>query len=107
MTKTLQIVKQNNNNTQLQKQKEKILWLNNSSDDDLYKIYYIESQSLRNKWYRIIATAFGSTSCSCDDQTKNPYQSCNHMKRLDKIFKDNSNDIETLNYMPKFILDIL
>ena len=106
MSKTLQIEKQNNNNTQLQKQKEKILWLNNSSDDDLYKIYYIKSQHLTNKWYRVIAIAFGSTSCSCDDQTKNPYQNCKHMKRLDKILKDNPTCIQSLNYIPKFILDV-
>jgi hypothetical protein len=87
-------------------QQSSIFCLNSPSDDDLYKIYYIESRNLRNKWYRVIATAFGATSCSCDDQTKNPYQSCNHMKRLDKILKDTPNDIQTLNQIPKFILDI-
>jgi hypothetical protein len=83
-----------------------IFCLNSPTDDDLYKIYYIKSQYLTNKWYRVIATAFGSTSCSCEDQTKNPYQSCNHMKRLDIILKDTSNDIQTLSHIPKFILDV-
>ena len=35
----------------------------------------------------MIVTAFGATSCSCEYQTKNPYQNCIHMKKLDKIFK--------------------
>ena len=83
-----------------------IICLNSPSDDDLYKIYYIKSQHLTNKWYRVITTAFGATSCSCDDHTKNPYQSCSHMKRLDKIFIDTPNDIQTLTKIPQFILDI-
>jgi len=83
-----------------------IICLNSSSDDDLYKIYYIKSLHLTNKWYRVIATVFGSTSCSCDDQTKNPYQSCNHMKKFDKIL-ETPELIQTLNNIPKFIIDIL
>jgi hypothetical protein len=83
-----------------------IFCLNSPTDDDLYKIYYIKSQDLTNKWYRVIATDFGTTSCSCDDQVKNPYQSCSHMKRLDKILKSNSEYIQTLNHIPKFILDV-
>lgn len=84
-----------------------IFCFNSTSDDELAKVYYIRSQDCKNKWYRIIATSFGATSCSCDDQTTNPYQSCIHMKRLDKILKDTPKDIQTLNYIPKFILDIL
>jgi hypothetical protein len=87
-------------------EQQNIFCLNNPSDDDLYKIYYIKSQNLTNKWYRVIVTAFGATSCSCDDQTKNPYQNCSHMKKLDKIVKYNPNDIQILNRIPKFILDI-
>lgn len=82
-----------------------IFCLNSPPDDDLYKIYYIKSQ-LKNKWFRVIATAFGATSCTCEDQTKNSYQNCNHMKKLDKILEYTSNDIQTLNFIPKFILDI-
>jgi hypothetical protein len=84
-----------------------IFCLNRASDDDLYKIYYIKSQHLRNVWYRVIASAFGATSCSCEEQTKNPYQSCIHMKRLDKTLKSNPEHVQTLNHVPKFILDIL
>jgi hypothetical protein len=73
-----------------------IFCLNSPSEDDLYKIYYIKSQHLTNKWYRVIAS-FGATSCSCYDQTKNPYQSCSHMKRLDKILKYSPEFIQTLN----------
>ena len=94
-------------NKQKPKIKNRIICLNDKVDDDLYKIYYMESQHLTNKWYKVIVTAFGATSCSCDNQTKNPYQNCNHMKRLDKILKDTSTDIQTLNRVPKFILDIL
>jgi hypothetical protein len=83
-----------------------IFCLNNPADDDLYKIYYIKSQDLGNKWYRVIATAFGSTSCSCEDQVITPYQNCSHMERLDNILKDTPNDIQTLSHIPKFILDI-
>ena len=84
-----------------------IFCLNSPSDDDLYKIYYIESQDLRNKWYRVIATSFGSTSCSCKNQIRNPYQNCNHMKRLDKILEDNPEFIQTLNHVTEFILHML
>ena len=87
-------------------QQPSIFCLNNPSDDDLYKIYYIESQNLRNKWYRVIATAFGAISCSCYDQTKNPYRGCSHMKRLDKILENTLDYIQTLNQIPQFILDI-
>ena len=88
-------------------EQHRIVCLKNPSDDDLHKIYYIGIQDLKNKWYRVIATAFGSTSCSCNDQTKNPYRNCMHMKRLDKILKDNPTFIQTLSHIPKFILDIL
>ena len=83
-----------------------IFCLKSPVDDDLYKIYYMESPTLRNKWHRVIATSFGATSCSCEFQTKNPYQSCSHMKRLDKIVKATPKDIRALNKIPKFILDI-
>jgi hypothetical protein len=108
MYKTNQIVKHRNKiqYQNLQSKSKRIISLNDSVDDDLYKIYYIESQHLRNKWYRVIATAFGATSCSCEEQTKNPYQSCSHMKRLDNILKDTPNDIQTLNQIRRFILEI-
>lgn len=83
-----------------------IFCLNSPSDDDLAKFYYIRSQNFKNKWYKVIATAFGATSCSCDDQTKNHYQSCIHMKRLDQILKGSPNDIQILSQIPQFILDI-
>ena len=88
-------------------QQHNIFCLDSPSDDDLSKIYYIKSQNVKNKWYRVIATAFGATSCSCEFQTKNPYQSCNHMNRLDKILKDTPEYIQALNRLPKFILDCL
>ena len=81
-------------------QQSSIFCLNSASDDDLYKIYYIESRNLRNKWYRVIATAFGATSCSCDNQTENPYQSCNHMKRLDKMLEDFDHPIQNVKQLP-------
>ena len=84
-----------------------IFCLNSPTDDDLYKIYHIRSRHLTNKWYRVIATSFGSTSCSCKNQIRNPYQNCNHMKRLDKILKDNPEFIQSLNQIPKFVLNIL
>jgi hypothetical protein len=93
---------------QLQKQeikKQKIVYLDDSRDDSLHKIYFIESEHIKEKYYKVIATAFGSTSCSCDDQTKNPYQNCIHMKRLDQNLKDTPNDIQILNQIPRFILD--
>lgn len=90
---------------QLQKQ-EQILCLDDTIDDDLHKIYFMESKNIRKKYYKVIATTFGATSCSCDDQTKNPYQSCRHMKRLDQNIKDTPNDIQTLNQIPRFILEI-
>jgi len=77
-----------------------IICLNSPSDDDLYKIYYIKSQHLTNKWYKVIATAFGATSCSCDNQTENPYQSCNHMKRLDKMLEDFDHPIQNVKQLP-------
>jgi hypothetical protein len=104
LNKTIQIIKQNNNkekkNIQFQKQKQ-ILCLDDSIDDDLHKIYFIKSneKSIKGKYYRVIATAFGSTSCSCIDQTKNPYQNCEHMKMLDKIIEESSYKIhKTGNY---------
>ena len=102
--------KQKDEEIQIQEQKQKvknrILYLDNVMDDDLYKIYYIESQTLRNKWYRVIATAFGTTSCSCMDQTKNSYLSCIHMKKVDKILKNSPDNIQQLKQVPQFILDI-
>jgi hypothetical protein len=83
-----------------------IFCLNIPLDDDLSKFYYIKSQHLTNKWYRVIATAFGSTSCSCEDQVITPYQNCSHMKKIDNILKDTPNDIQTLNQIPRFILEI-
>lgn len=107
---SLTLNKQKYKNLQIDKKKQQIkntiLCLDNKIDDDLYKIYYIESQDLGNKWYRVIATAFGTTSCSCEYQTKNPYQSCIHMKRIDKIVKETPSDIQRLSHIPRFILDI-
>ena len=89
-----------------QQKYQEILCLEDPSDDDFYKVYYVESQNLTNKWYRVIATAFGSTSCSCEDQVITPYQNCIHMKKIDNILKDTPNDIQTLNQIPRFILEI-
>jgi hypothetical protein len=101
MYKTNQVLKCKKNQDQnLQLKSRRIVCLNDPVNDDLYKIYYVESKNLRNKWYRVIATIFGATSCSCEEQTKNPYQSCNHMKRLDKILKDTPKDIQILNQTP-------
>ena len=106
LTLTKQKYKKLQINKQKLKIKNRILCLYDGINDDSYKIYYIESKHLTNKWYRVIATAFGSTSCSCEDQTKNPFQSCIHMKRIDKTLKDTPKDIQILNQIPKFILDI-
>jgi hypothetical protein len=106
MYKTNQIIKYSKKSRQnLQLKSKRIICLNDLVNDDLYKIYYIESQFV-NKWYRIIATAFGTTSCSCEEQKRNPYISCNHMKRLDQILKDTPEHIQTLKHIPKFILNI-
>ena len=74
---------------QIEKQ---ILCLNYPTDDDLHKIYLIKSEN-RRKYYQVIATVFGATSCSCIEQTKNPYKSCNHMKLLDQILENSPDKI--------------
>ena len=95
MTETIQIVKQNKKGPKiLQRQETKILSLDDSADDDLHKIYFVESESIKGKYYKIIATAFGATSCSCIEQTKNLYQHCKHMKILDEIMEHSTNRIQ-------------
>jgi hypothetical protein len=74
----------------------KIFCLKNPSDDDLSNFYFIESQTFKGKYYRIVATAFGATSCSCVDQTKNSYQSCKHMKILDEILEKSPESIQAV-----------
>ena len=81
LSKTIQIGKQ-------------ILCLDNPADDDLHKIYFIESEKVKGKYHRVIATAFGATSCSCTEQTENPYQHCKHMKILDEIMEHSTNRIQ-------------
>ena len=101
MTNTIQIIELNNikeNNT-IQKVKEKIFCLDDNIDDDLHKIYFVESKN-RRKYYQVIATAFGATSCSCIEQTKKPYQDCKHMKILDKILEYSSNQIQKVRHIP-------
>ena len=43
-------------------------------DDDLHRIYFIESNYVKDSYYRVIATAFGATSCSMYNQTRNSLQ---------------------------------
>jgi hypothetical protein len=52
---------------------------------------------MSGKFHKIIATAFGSTSCSCIEQTKNPYNICRHMKILDEILEQSSDKITLKN----------
>ena len=65
MTKTIQIVT-HTKKIHIQR-KTRILCLNDATDDDLHRIYFIESNYVKDSYYRVIATAFGATSCSCID----------------------------------------
>lgn len=98
----IQIIKQKNKKEIIQKQETtKILSLDDPADDDLHKIYFVESdESIKGKYYRIIATAFGATSCSCIEQKRNPYQTCKHMKILDEILEQYPNKIQNVKYIP-------
>lgn len=104
MIKETQAVK-TKKNRQLQQQYQ-ILCLDHPSDDDLSKFYYLESQTVKGKWYRLVATVFGAVSCSCMDQTRNPYKSCKHMRILDEILYKSSDKIQTIVQIPSSILDI-
>jgi hypothetical protein len=79
------------------------------SDDDLNKIFFVESENNKGRYFRVIATAFGSTSCSCIKQTRNPYTNCEHMKVLDQILllsietEQQENNIQRVEQVPKFI----
>ena len=88
MTITVPITKQENKKRKEIFQKQEVitlLSLDDPADDDLHKIYFVESEKINGKFHKIIATVFGATSCSCIEQTKNPYQSCKHMEILDQI----------------------
>jgi hypothetical protein len=92
LNKTIQIAKQDKRkNIQLQNQKQ-IFYLDDPTDDDFHKIYFLESEYIKDKYHRIIATVFGATSCSCIEQRKNPYISCKHMKILEEILVEQSPD---------------
>ena len=80
--------------------------MDHPSDDDLSKFYYLESQTVKGKWYRLVACAFGAVSCSCVDQTRNPYKNCKHMKFLDHILKRSSIRIQNVNKVSKLILEM-
>lgn len=88
----VQVVKQRET---IQKQETpKILCLDDPADDDLHKIYSVESESIKGKYYRVIASSFGANSCDCIDQTRNPYQSCKHMKVLDEMLEQSPESIQ-------------
>jgi hypothetical protein len=96
MTKTIQLIKHAKN---FRIQRKKILCMNNAADDDLHKIYFIESKYVKDKYYKVIATSFGATSCSCIDQTSNPYISCKHMKILDEILEESPHKIQKIKIL--------
>lgn len=101
MTKTIQIVKQKNKEEIIRKQETtKILCLDNPADDDLHKIYFIGSEDEKEKYFKVIGTAFGAASCSCIEQTKNPYSGCKHMKILDEILEQSSDKIKKVKTTP-------
>ena len=110
MTRIIQTVKISKKNRQLQQQElkqYKVLCLDHPSDDDLSKFYYMESQSVKETWYKLVASDFGAVSCSCLDQSRNPYKSCEHMRILDKIIDRSQNEIQIITKIPLFILHIL
>ena len=106
LIKEIQVVN-TKKNRQLQQEKQyQIVCLDHPSDDDLSKFYYIESQTVKGNWYKLVATAFGAVSCSCINQTRNPYKSCKHMKILDEIIEKSSKKIEKISKIPLSISDI-
>ena len=106
MTKINQLLEIKRTARLRQEQKQyQILRLDHPSDDDLSKFYYLESQSVKGKWYRLVASAFGALSCSCQDQTRNPYKSCKHMRNLDEIIDKSPDKIQKTMKVPSFILD--
>ena len=109
MTRIIQTVKISKKNRQLQQQElkqYKVLCLDHPSDDDLSKFYYMESQSVKGKCHRLVASTFGAVSCLCPDQKRNPYKNCKHMTILDEIIDMSPNKIQKITQIPSFNLDI-
>lgn len=103
MIKEIQIVQTKKNKLQQQKQYQ-VLCLDHPSDDDSSKFYYLESETVKGKWYRLVASAFGTVSCSCLDQSRNPYKSCKHIRILDEIINRSPNKIQKITEIPPSIL---
>jgi hypothetical protein len=103
MAKITQGSKQKKNRQQV---KYQILYLDHPSDDDPSKFYYLESLTVKGKYYRLVATAFGALSCSCTAQVKNPYMSCKHMKILDEIIDKSTYKIQSISKIPQLILNL-